>query len=606
MGVLERFVPGLGALLATRMRLRYRRHYRSTPGCLYVAPRARLFRRMSGEGPASLPRPGVMGPRLFPARLVAYRDGVHDPLRRMRRRRSGRSGIGVPAKSARLYIVILLGWAGLMCPLAVVARPVAATAWHRNAAIGVLMVVAMMFISFFWLAGVKDVAFAVAYRVRLAGGFPLPGTRGAGWQPSVGLLYCTCNDFSAASLLESMRQDYSRCCAIILDDSAKPEMIAAVDEFSRCYGVPVSRRPDRAGFKAGNLNWYLRRADLDYFVLLDADEVITPDFVSRCLDYFAAYPAVGVVQANHVATRSRTAFMRTFAPGVDAQWPATQVVKAFSGFVYFYGHGAMVDMACYNAVGGFPPVVAEDLCFAVEARNSGWLTVFAPDITCEEEFPIDYAAFKKRHRKQTEGSMEVIRKYSPKIVAGRMPWYEKLDIVLSTYSLPLAGVFGAFYVVANAIILPLVGFRYHYPLWMLLPTLPVASLIHDLLAYLKRPTPTLLSYLLHSVMLLFSMYFVSLQGSIKSAVGRSIFHVTPKSTSGRDGLWPSLQQNMGESICANVLAGTVAATSGSLLTVLLLVLPVVCSVYLTVMNSRPGSHRKGWACQDRTRLKRTC
>ena len=89
------------------------------------------------------------------------------------------------------------------------------------------------------------------------------------------------------------------------------------------------------------------------------------------------------------------------------------------------------------------------------------------------------------------------------------------------------------------------------------------------------------------------MYFVSLQGSIKSAVGRSIFHVTPKSTSGRDGLWPSLQQNMGESICANVLASTVAATSGSLLTVLLLVLPVVCSVYLTVINSRPASQRMG-------------
>jgi len=512
----------------------------------------------------------------------------------------------VPAKSARLCIVILLGWAGLMCPLAVVARPVAAAAWHRNAAIGVFMVVAMMFISFFWLVGVKDVAFAIAYRVRRARGFPLPGTRGAGWQPSVGLLYCTCNDFSAASLLESMRQDYSRCCAVILDDSTKHEMIAAVDEFSRCYGVPVSRRPDRAAFKAGNLNWYLRRADLDYFVLLDSDEVIPPDFVSRCLDYFAAYPAVGVVQANHVAARSRTVFMRTFAPGVDAQWPATQVVKAFSGFVYFYGHGAMVDMACYNAVGGFPPVVAEDLCFAVEARNAGWLTVFAPDITCEEEFPIDYAAFKKRHRKQTEGSMEVIRKYSPKILAGRMPWYEKLDIVLSTYSLPLAGVFGAFYVVTNAIILPLAGFRYHYPLWMLLPTLPVASLIHDLLAYLRRPKATLLSYLLHSVMLLFSMYFVSLQGSIKSAVGRSIFHVTPKSTSGRGGLWPSLQQNMGEIICANVLASTAAAISGSLLTVLLLVLPVVSSVYLTVLNGRPGSHREGWACQDRTRLKRTC
>ena len=247
----------------------------------------------------------------------------------------------------------------------------------------------------------------------------------------------------------------------------------------------------------------------------------------------------------------------------------------------------------------FPPMVAEDLCFTIQARNAGWLTVFAPDIICEEEFRVDHAAFRKRHRKQVEADMEVIRKYSRKIAMGRMAWYEKLDIVLSTYAKPLAGVFGAFYVVTNAIILPLAGFRYHYPVWMLLPTLPVASLIHDLLAYLKRPKARLLTYLLHSVMLLFSMYFVNLQGSIKSAVGRSIFHVTPKSTSGRGGLWPSLQQNRGEIICVTLLASTAAAISGSLITVLLLVLPVVCSVYLTVMNSRPGSHRKGWACQDR-------
>ena len=122
----------------------------------------------------------------------------------------------------------------------------------RNAAIGVLMVVAMMFIpSSGWPA--SKTRRSLFLPVRLARGFPLPGTRDAGGRPLVGLLYCTYNDFSATSLLKSMQQDYPRSRTVILDDSTKPEIIAAADEFSRRYEVPISRRPDREGFKAGNL-----------------------------------------------------------------------------------------------------------------------------------------------------------------------------------------------------------------------------------------------------------------------------------------------------------------------------------------------------------------
>lgn len=502
-------------------------------------------------------------------------------------------------KSARLYTVILFGWIALMCPLAIATRPIAAAAFHRNPAIGVLMVITMLFISYFWLNGLKDVIYPIAYRMRLARGLYVPRPRRTDGQPPlVGLLYCTCNDFNAESLLASMQQDYPGCFTVILDDSSKPEMIAAVNEFAATYGVRVSRRPNREGFKAGNLNWFLQRNDMDYFVLLDSDEIIPPGFVSRCLDYFAANSAIGIVQANHVATRNRTTFMRTFAPGVDSHWPAYQAVKAFSGFMSLLGHGAMVDIACYNDAGGFPPLVAEDICFAIEARNAGWLTVFAPDITCEEEFPVDYAAFKKRHRKWTEGNMEFIRKYSWKILTGRMRWFEKLDIVLFTYSLPLTGIF-SIYVISNAIIFPLIGFRYHYPLWMLVPTalFLVAPMINDILTYIKQPKSKLLSYLLHSVVLFGSMYFVSLHASIKSTFGRSIFHVTPK-TPGRGGLWPALRQNMREIIFAIVLSGAVAAASGSVLPVVLLVIPIIFSVYLAVINTgdslmpyRNGSHQ---------------
>ena len=111
-----------------------------------------------------------------------------------------------------------------------------------------------------------------------------------------------------------------------------------------------------------------------------------------------------------------------FSIGVDSHWIAYQTVKDRYGFLSLLGHGAMVSRECYVAAGGFPHVVAEDLCFSIAARDAGWLTVFAPDVVCEEEYPVDYLAFKKRHSKWTQGNMEFIKRYTAVILRSRMSW----------------------------------------------------------------------------------------------------------------------------------------------------------------------------------------
>ena len=74
------------------------------------------------------------------------------------------------------------------------------------------------------------------------------------------------------------------------------------------------RRESRAGFKAGNLNNYLKgRTDYDYFVVLDSDEVIPPSFLRRAYAYFAADKKFGAVQARHVATAGKNVFQRLLA-----------------------------------------------------------------------------------------------------------------------------------------------------------------------------------------------------------------------------------------------------------------------------------------------------
>ncbi|MEY9997863.1 cellulose synthase/poly-beta-1,6-N-acetylglucosamine synthase-like glycosyltransferase [Streptomyces sp. V4I8] len=462
-------------------------------------------------------------------------------------------------------------------------------AFAQSTAIGVTVVASGLFISYFWLNGIKDLLYTLAfhrYRDQLQPKVPAQ-TRADGNWPRTILVYCTCDDFCAESLEASMRQDAPMVTTVILDDSKTDEFRRQVDEFAADHGVEVIRRTDRVGFKAGNLNNFLRQADFDYFVILDSDEIIPPNFVTRCLDYFEHYPNAGIVQANHVATRNRNTFMRRFHPGVASHWLAYQCVKNRFGFLSLLGHGAMVSASCYRAAGGFPHLVAEDLCFSIEARAAGYLTVFAPDIVCEEEFPVSYLAFKRRHNKWTQGNMEFIKKYTWRILSSPMRWFEKMDIVMFSYSLPLTSLF-SLYVVINVIVLPALNYSVHWPLWMLVPTVLfiVAPMLNDILSLRKTMRAgALSSYLLHTVLLFGSMFFTSLRASFKSLFGSSVFLVTPKQ--GTRVTWRhAVRSNWPDLLFAVALTATCLWFTHSVLPVLLITVPTTAALYLARMHMR--------------------
>jgi cellulose synthase/poly-beta-1,6-N-acetylglucosamine synthase-like glycosyltransferase len=486
------------------------------------------------------------------------------------------------AKSPRVYLIILSIWLATLIPAVPAMVHVVSAASRTHWYLGALTIASALFITYFWLNGTKDIVYTLYFHlVQRPRPAEVPKRAAAGADPKVVLLYCTCDDFSGDSLLRSMAQRYDNYDVVILDDSNKPDSLAEIDEFAARHGVQVVRRPDRAGFKAGNLNNYLRTAEYDYFVILDSDEIIPSDYVERSLDYFAHYGNAGIVQANHSATRNRNDFMRTFAIGVDSHWIAYQTVKDRHGFLSLLGHGAMVSRECYQAAGGFPAVVAEDLCFSIAARDAGYYTVFAPDIRCEEEFPVSYHAFKKRHSKWTQGNMEFIKRYTATILNSRMTWFEKLDIFLFTYSLPLTALF-SLYVIIHVVVLPALGYTVTYPVWMLFPTIAflMAPLLNDIIFHFRRmPRLALLSYLLNSIVLYGSMFFVSLRSSVTSAFGKSVFLVTPKNA-GRVSLREAFRATRGEIAFGIGLAAISYVLTNSVLPVALIVLPALFCIFL--------------------------
>lgn len=511
-------------------------------------------------------------------------------------------------KSPALYLVMFLVWTMLVVFLwynfvkSFMRIPFTVSIEKLNTVIivsaRVLLGFNAVFISYFWLNGVKDFIYVIWYycnKRRLMKRFEeIINTDISQADDRILLVYCTCNDFDGTSLEKSMQQKYHNFRTVILDDSNNEEYKKAVDKFASKHKLEVVRRESRIGFKAGNINNYLMRENVkntyDYVVILDSDEILPNNFITECLKYFYAHDNIGIVQANHISTRNRNFFMKLFHVGVNSHWPTYQTMKHFYGFSTMLGHGAMIKRECYESAGGFPHLVAEDLCLSIEAREKGYYVAFAPNIICEEEYPVDYIAFKKRHSKWTQGNLEFIKQYTGKIVKSKMKWYEKMDIVLFTYNLPLTAIF-AFFLFANLIIAPslYLDLGRLYPIWMLIPTIIFffSPMLNDFIIWSCKLNPLRnLIYFVSVVILYGSMLTTSLISAILGMFGKKAkFIVTPK-TSQKISLWFALKFQFNEILFSTILLLVALIFSHSILPVILIITTGYLSIFCLFLSNK--------------------
>ena len=505
-------------------------------------------------------------------------------------------------KKPTLYIIVFAVWAGcaalLAFCLAQMIPAVAGEPWRRGLIIALLSLNTAI-LAALWLGSIKDLVFSLAYALRrkaLTRALQRQAAEGeralaeaAEPLPRVLLLYCTCNDFNEQALSRCRRQNYGNCKTVILDDSTDPACKRAAAKYALHHSnVEVVRRQDRSGYKAGNLNNYLRgRSDYDYFVVLDSDEVIPPDFISKALRYFAADENCGAVQARHVASEGKNMFQRLLGRSVAGNGRTVQVIKNFYGANALLGHGMMISRRCYQRAGGFPHVVAEDISFAVEIRNAGLSILYAPDIECSEEFPSSYLALKKRQCKWTQGNLEYMKRYSGQIFSAKMAWFEKADIILSHYSLPVVPVLSFLLTVCTVALgflgYPVIGYALAVYAVMLLflcsPMLPDLFLCRGKTNFLL-----LVPYFIVNVATYASLAPMMLRTVALGLLGKkAVFLITPKGE-GRTTVKQALAGTWGSVAFALVVGGMALWACGSILPVIFIFAGCLAAPFLALLS----------------------
>src|SRR5439155_11351036 len=138
-----------------------------------------------------------------------------------------------------------------------------------------------------------------------------------------------------------------------------PDIRRQIDLFAELYPdrLTIVRRPNRDGFKAGNLNGALRgpAATYEAFAVVDADCVLQPDFVRRLVGHIDEDVHLAFVQAACEPRRDRQPFLAdVMAPSMQIFWRDYMSYRNRFGFVPFLGRGALIRRTAWLTCGGFP------------------------------------------------------------------------------------------------------------------------------------------------------------------------------------------------------------------------------------------------------------
>lgn len=231
-------------------------------------------------------------------------------------------------------------------------------------------------------------------------------------QPKVALLYCTCKDAVEDCVRKLAGQTYENVTAYILDDSP-PGFEQEVDLSAyRVIRRHLSQDRAESGYKAGNINHWLRTygGDFDYCVVLDADSLLPVDFVEKMLLY-AEHPANarGVFFESCIRLWSPVNFLQR-AQTMQLEMLAAANLRLSNrlGIMLSNGHNNLCRIRALQEVNGFDEkYISEDHATTLNLLARGWECLLV-DIGSYEIGPLNLSGHKRRRYRWTRNDLQLL------------------------------------------------------------------------------------------------------------------------------------------------------------------------------------------------------
>jgi len=184
-------------------------------------------------------------------------------------------------------------------------------------------------------------------------------------------------DVLRRTILAAKRVDYPDFKVWVLDDGNR----GWLERFCGEAGVGYLVRPDRRGFKAGNLNHALRVTRRPLVCVVDADFALEPNFLWRTVGLLED-PRVGIVQTPQVFDNPDAIQYNLWGEKAwpEAQCMFTDVMQSGRDTwdnAFCYGTSFVIRRECLELTGGIPEAtIAEDLHTTYALLEHGYKTRF--------------------------------------------------------------------------------------------------------------------------------------------------------------------------------------------------------------------------------------
>jgi cellulose synthase/poly-beta-1,6-N-acetylglucosamine synthase-like glycosyltransferase len=219
----------------------------------------------------------------------------------------------------------------------------------------------------------------------------------------------------------------------ILDDSTDDTTAIAKEIAARHCGegldVRVIRRPDREGFKAGALEYGLRRCRGEFVAIFDADFLPRPDFLRRTLPHFDD-PGLALVQTRWGHLNERYSWLtRAQGIGIDGHFLVEQGARAHAPHLMNFNGTAGIwrARAIHDAGGWQHDTLTEDLDLSYRAQLAGWRMAYLPDVVTPAELPPEINAFKTQQHRWAKGSIQTAKKLLPRVWRSKIRLASKIQ-----------------------------------------------------------------------------------------------------------------------------------------------------------------------------------
>jgi glycosyltransferase involved in cell wall biosynthesis len=227
-------------------------------------------------------------------------------------------------------------------------------------------------------------------------------------RPPVALLMTVCDDVRT-DRWGQLLQDYLNYDVFILDDSSDPLQQELVDR----AGYMTLRRNNRHAYKAGSLNhWFDQYGGrYQYFVVLDSDSLIPPDFISRMVQY-AEHPQnanIAIFQSRILPVEAKTFFAKTLGQVACLRLFAQERFANRAGLILSWGHNHLVRTEAIQQIHGFHESISPDdttLSLMLGARG---YSICLVDVESYDSDPEDIFAFGRRISRWAGQTTEVFK-----------------------------------------------------------------------------------------------------------------------------------------------------------------------------------------------------